>query len=494
MATPNARKYRLTILAIVLAVAGLWAGAAATSLTPRLGLDLQGGISVVLAPKTPAADPGALDKAIDIIRNRVDALGVAEPEISRQGENVLVQLPGIKEQERALELIGTTAKLRMRPVLERFLPVTDQYDEVGPADCGDSSTYPPDEPDAEIVLCVRERAPDGSVLPEDQWTKLRLGPVRVAGEDIAGARATLQTAGPTGAFAGWTVDLDLTSEGARKFQEVTGELACNRDRPPRDQLAIVLDRVVESHPQMGEGVECNRGITGGTAQITGNFDEPEARDLGLILQYGALPVELEPISTSTVSPTLGRDSLRAGLLAGAVGLGVVFVYVLLFYRALGAVVWLGLALHGGLTIGIVIYLSELAGFALTLAGIAGLIVSIGVATDSFIVYLERIKDEVRRGTPIRRGVERAWESARRTIIAADLVTAMAAAVLYVLAVGGVRGFALMLGIATALDVLISFWVMHPLVWLLAQRGWLDGSRALGAGAREPAPAAAGGGS
>lgn len=472
------RKSFTAIITVLLLVGGIWSLITLEGWKPRLGLDLQGGISVVLTPKE-GTNLAALDKAVDIIRNRVDALGVAEPEISRQGENILIQLPGIKEQSRALKLIGTTAKLRFRPVLDGIAPGAANYAQVGPSNCGDPNTFPVDDPAKEIVLCAKQKGPDGKELPPAQWEKLRMGPVALEGADVATARAQLSSATSGAAALGWYVSLDLTGAGATKFEKVTGDLACFRSTPPKDQLAITLDRVVESHPQMGQGVECHKGIGGGNAQITGNFTQGEANDLALVLRYGALPVELVPSATTTVSPTLGRDSLRAGLLAGAIGLAVVFLYVLLFYRALGFVIWVGLAVHGGFTVGVVTLLGQTAGFALTLAGIAGLIVSIGIATDSFIVYFERIKDEVHQGRSVRTSVERAWTSARRTIVAADLVTALAAAVLYLLAVGSVRGFALMLGLATGLDLFVSYLFMHPLVMLLSQTRAFNESRTLG---------------
>jgi len=281
--------------------------------------------------------------------------------------------------------------------------------------------------------------------------------------------------------AGWEVQLNLTSGGSKKFQTVTAKLACNQSGSDTRQLAIVLDEVVQSHPQMGDNVQCNVGIPNGTANITGTFTEKEAKDLALILKYGALPVELVPSTITTVSPTLGREALHSGLIAGAIGLGVVFLYVLLFYRGLGLVVWLGLAVHATLTLGVIVFLGRTAGFALSLAGIAGLIVSLGIATDSFIVYFERIKDEVHQGKTVRASVDRAWTSAWRTIVAADLVTALAAVVLYFLAVGSVRGFALTLGLSTALDLFVSRLFMHPSVWLLAQTRRFNESKTLGMG-------------
>ncbi|MFP5225178.1 MAG: protein translocase subunit SecD, partial [Actinomycetota bacterium] len=388
MARPKTRYWRSLILVGVI-VAAIWGVVAANGYSPQLGLDLQGGISVALTPVQDAEfSPDSLDKAVDIIRERVDAFGVAEPDIARQGDSIIVQIAGVKaeEQDRAFELIGSTAKLRFRPVLES-LPPADQGGEARPGQeqvvCGDPSTYPTDKPDEPLVACL-----ETSGAPPESWPILHLGPVAVDGEQVSSAQAAIDVQ----SVSGWFVTLDLTSEGATAFKEITGELACNRGQPPRDQLAIVLDGVVRSAPQMGEGVECNRGIS--QAQITGNFSEDEAKDLALVLRYGALPVELEPSSTTTVSPTLGRESLRNGLLASVIGVAIVFLYVLLFYRFLGLVIWLGIAIHAAITLGLIILLGQVAGFSLSLAGIAGLIVSLGIAADSFIVYFERVKDEV----------------------------------------------------------------------------------------------------
>lgn len=475
MARIGKARYLRALGLIVLLIGGMWGTIAFQGYTPRLGLDLQGGISVVLAPKEgEATDEASLDKAIDIIRQRVDALGVGEPDISRQGENVLIQLPGIEEQERALKLIGTTAKLRFRPVLE--FPAVARKGETLPK-CDDERTYPKDDPKAEVMLCSKEP-------PSDTLAPIRLGKVALEGADVATANADLTD--PTQGGGAWQVGLNLTKAGATKFAKVTGDLARNPIGDPKRQLAIVLDRIVESHPQMGEEVKAGAGITGGQAQITGNFSKAEAQDLALILRYGALPVELVKQTVTEVSPTLGRDSLRSGMLAAFIGVAIVFAYVFLFYRALGVLIWFGLAVHGAFTLAVIILLGRTAGFALSLAGIAGLIVSLGIAADSFIVYFERLKDEVVGGRSVKAAVDRAWVSARRTIIAADLVTALAAVVLYFLAVGSVRGFALMLGLATALDVFVSYLFMHPSVWLMAQTRILQRSKTLGARRRVPA--------
>ncbi|MGH2829018.1 MAG: protein translocase subunit SecD [Actinomycetota bacterium] len=498
MAKSQRRRNWTSILVMVAIVGGIWTAIALgcsektdakgkqtceSPMSAQLGLDLQGGISVVLAPRGEAKTD-ALDKAVDIIRQRVDALGVAEPDISRQGDNILIEIPGIKDRSAALDAIGRTAELRMRPVLQEIPPGSPEWAKAKPADClkpipaGKDGKPGLEDAKAPISLCARQQDAKGRDAPVNQWAKLSLGPAELVGSDIAGALAQLAGGGGLQS-GGWEVNLKLSSEGAKKFKAVTGKLACNQEGDVKRQLAIALDGVVESHPQMGTEVKCNEGIDGGSAVITGNFTEKDAKDLALVLRFGALPVALEAQETNEISPTLGKESLRGGLLAGIIGVSITLIYVVLFYRALGFLIWFGLGLHAAFTFGVVIILGKTAGFALSLAGIAGLIVSIGIAADSFIVYFERLKDEVHTGKSVRASVDRAWSSAWRTIVAADLVTALAATALYVLAVGSVRGFALMLGLSTALDLFISYLVMHPMVWLLAQTKFFNSSRRLG---------------
>jgi len=502
------RKYAISILVMTLLVGGIWGGIAVAKdcaknsagknvchhgLKPKLGLDLQGGLSMVLTPtKTVAADK--LDKAVDIIRQRIDALGVAEPDVSRQGGNILVEVPGVKNFQELVASIGKTAELRMRPVLAEIDPGTPQY-ATTPPDCTQETAYNQQEdPTKPIVLCARQQDTNGKDLPPSSWPKLQLGPAALVGSDVSGATSQPPQANSLSTVS-WTVSLNLTGAGGKKFQTTTGNLACNPDGSPQRQLAIELDQIVESHPQMNTDVQCHVGISGGSAQITGNFTQKQANDLALILRFGALPVSFTPSTTTEVSPTLGRDTLRTGLIAGFIGLALVMLYVLIFYRILGLVVWIGLAYFSAFTFGVVIILGKTAGFSLTLAGIAGLIVSVGIATDSYIVYYERLKDEVHAGRTVRAAIDRAWESARRTIVAADLVTGLAALTLYVLAVGSVRGFALTLGLATALDVFISFLLMHPGVWLLGQTRFFNAGKLMGigkvVGPTEPLPVAGG---
>lgn len=431
-------KTRGHLVSIIVAILIASSGVAAVFLgaRPKLGLDLTGGLSVILTAKGDF-DPEVLDQTVEIIRSRVDSLGTTEPEISRAGdENIIVQLPQIDDPDRALEIIGKTAQLRFRPVMG-VSPPDERLDKL------DTSTLP-DEPDKEVQL-------PGSL--GDQRVMYQLGAAAVEGADVKDAYAQVDTT--TGQ---WMVQLELTRDGAKKFGDITTQLA-----PQTGQLAIVLDKQVESAPQV------QQAITNGQAQITGSFSENEAKDLALVLRAGALPVTLEASQVQKVSATLGSASLKAGLIAGMIGLGLVVLYMLFMYRLLGLQTVLGLILFGGIITGIIGLISATRGFTLTLAGIAGLIVSVGIAADSYIIFFERIKDELRLGKTYRSSVERAFVSAFRTNLAGNSVAFAAAITLYLLAVGPVRGFALTLGISVLVDIaLLRFWT-YPVVALIARR-------------------------
>jgi preprotein translocase subunit SecD len=245
------------------------------------------------------------------------------------------------------------------------------------------------------------------------------------------------------------------------------------------RVAIVLDDQVVSAP------EINEGITGRDVQITGSpFTEKEARDLALVLRYGSLPVQFDESETTrvSVSPSLGKDQLRAGIIAGVIGLALVALYMIFFYRLLGFVVWLGLALTGLIFFTLVSFLGDASGLTLTLSGVTGLIVSVGVTVDSYVVYFERLKDEVRSGKTIRSSLDVGFTRAFRTIVAADLVSLIGAAVLYFLAIGSVRGFAFFLGLSTIIDLFIAYFFMYPMVWFLARRPGLVRMRTMGVAA------------
>ncbi len=276
------------------------------------------------------------------------------------------------------------------------------------------------------------------------------------GSDIKGATAALDQQNASG----WFVSLDFTGEGSKKFGTLTQSVV---NLPsPQNQVAIVLDGVVVSAPRI------NEAILGGSAQITGSFTQVEAQDLANVLKYGSLPLAFDRGEVQQVSPTLGNDQLVAGLLAGGLGLLLVVLYSLLYYRALGSVVIGSLLIAGLHVLLICLLLGKWVGFTLTLAGIAGMIVAIGITADSFIVYFERIRDEMRDGKPLRVAVETGWQRARRTIIVADLVSVISAVVLYIVSVGSVRGFAFTLGLTTAVDLIVIFFFTKPLVSLLAK--------------------------
>ncbi|MFJ9772193.1 protein translocase subunit SecD [Kitasatospora sp. NPDC101157] len=297
-----------------------------------------------------------------------------------------------------------------------------------------------------------------SQKPENgYYEKLALGPVAVKGSDVSKAQPSLDT--QTG--AGWQVQLQFNGAGTDAFTKVTGQLATQT--PPNNQFAIVLDNQVVSHPQV------NGPIPGGSAVITGRFSQAEAQDLSNVLSYGALPLEFTKSDITTVSPALGSDQLKAGLVAGAIGMLLVVAYSVIYYRGLGLVSIAGLIVSAILTYSIMSLLGGGIGFALNLPAVCGAIVAIGITADSFIVYFERIRDEVREGAPLRAAVQRAWPRARRTILVSDFVSFLCAAVLYVVSVGKVQGFAFTLGLTTALDVVVIFLFTKPLITLLARR-------------------------
>ena len=510
------RKILLPLIFIMVLAYGGLAVTLLSGNSPELGLDLQGGVSVVLAP-TSTASGEQLDQALNIIRARVDALGVAEPEITRQGSAIVVQLPGVKNRDRALELVGQTAELRFRPVIQDLTgqqgtgdttSTTAPTDTTAPGDTtsttapattatsegalglveGESAaalqqqpgttttTAPQTPPSTEaptgqpqtggetengIPLTSREEDdPNSAVILGGigDTGPYQLGPSLATGRIVKTASADIQN-------GQWLVRLEMRGgeNGIDKFNEIASQ--CYQGVPdvcPSQRLAIVLDSVVQSAPTIQAP-----SYTKDQIQISGSFTEGEAKDLALVLRYGSLPVELERQSVQTVSASLGTDSLRAGIIAGFVGLGLVALYMLLYYRALGVVVIVGLTVWGSLLYTIVSFLGETQGLALTLAGVTGIIVSIGVTVDSYVVFFERLKDEVKAGRTLRSSTERAFKRAFRTILAADTSAFIGAAVLWWLTVGSVRGFAFFLGLSTVLDVLVAWFYTRPTVILLS---------------------------
>lgn len=458
------------VFGFLLAVAALWGTIGVLGWTPQLGLDLRGGISITLLPaEGQQIDDEVLDQTVQVIRQRVDGLGVAEPEIARQGDTVLVQLPGLTDREQAEEVIGRTAQLQFRRVVDFIPPGTEEYDETDP--CDDVVLAGPPDPDAEVVLCgsADAAAELGDDLPGAERPKFRLGTVELTGAQVEDAAAGMDD---TGLGGNWVVQLELDGEGGEVFQQVTSDLACDGG-----QFAVVLDGVVESTPGVNPTVQCGVGIAGGQATIT-TTGQDDARDLALVLRTGALPIQLEFATSQSVSPTLGSASLTAGLQAGLLGLLLVAAYLIALYRGIGVAAVIELVMFGLITLGIIVVLGNTLGFTLTLAGVAGLIVSVGLAADSSILFRERYRDELRAGRTIRTAPNAAFANAWRTNLTGNTVSFLAAVVLYVLAVGPVRGFAFTLGLATLVDTALFGTFTRALFGLLtrspslAQAGWM----------------------
>lgn len=468
------RKQKIYLALSLLVAFGSLAAVLITKTTPRLGLDLEGGLSVILTARGENVEPDVLQETASIIRGRIDALGVAEPEVTVAGDqNILIQLPGLEEEEEALELIGTTAQLTFRQVEK----VTD------------TSNLPEDREPPDITTDTGRSVNQEEVVypsADDPNILYTLKPAVLTGEVVDEAEAVIPNPQAPNV---WAVSIDMNDEGADKWKEFTSDLACLRDEgdPVKSQVAIVLDGQVESAAPMadpadpnnaGGGVVCGEGISGGQTQID-TQGEAESKELALVLRTGALPITLEQSQISKVSPTLGEESLQQGLIAGAIGLFLVMIYMILYYRGLGFVVWLGLLVFSASMYTLLAVLGESAGLALSLAGVAGVIVSIGVTADSYIVAFERLKDEIRTGKSVRAAVERGMSRAFKTILVADFVTGAAAVILFYLAIGPVRGFALTLGLATIIDVMIAYFFTRSAVVLMADRPGLVEGRFFG---------------
>ncbi|HLB39418.1 MAG TPA: protein translocase subunit SecD [Actinomycetota bacterium] len=365
-------------------------------------------------------------------------------------------------QQRLLDLIGKTARLEERQTLEIVSPGDPRYASV------QFTCQTPEEQDSKT--CQLDAQDDNEVwYPDADGNAVHLGPIVITGANITEARASLT--GSSQSLAEWTVAFELDGEGSDAFAEAT-TVAFNSPSP-QNQIAIAVDRQIISNPVV------NSPITAGRGEITGSFTEQGAKDLASILNAGALPVDLTRESVQTVSPTLGSDSLREGIVAGAAGLFLLFMYLLFYYRLLGVVAWFGMAIWAVLAITLISLAGESFGYALTLAGVAGLVISLGVTADSYIVFFERLKDEVRSGRSPRTAVQPAFQRAFKTIVAADIVTGIAAAVLYFTAVSSVRGFALTLGVATALDLFVVYFFKRPTVFLIARSKRLSEVRGFG---------------
>ncbi len=539
----------LAAIAVLYAVVFL-AGPGNSPLTPKLGLDLQGGASVILEARPPNGSTASADQlatAVDIIRQRVNSAGVSEAEVVVQGQNIVVSVPGGNRS--SIKNVTQTAQLRFREVLKtgpgspaaatppaapqllappsaapgaaatptpssspagralsRVLQdatPTPAATPAAPAATPTAPGAPPTTPAATDPAATPSPTPSGSSLVErkpgqvltgdpatdenfaaldcsdpanrrgvgdtdkpdgqivacskDGAIKYKLDVAKVVGTDVKGA-----TSGPIQqGTGGYQVLVSFNGPGQDKFTELTKNTIGK-------QVAVVLDGVVQSAPTINSRIDSD-------AQITGSFTQKSAQELANVLKYGALPLTFVAQEEQTVSPTLGTDQLRSGLLAGGIGLIAVVLYSLLYYRALGLVTISSLLVSAVLTYAAICILGERIGFALSLAGIAGFIVAVGITADSFVVYFERLKDEIKEGRTPRSAVDRAWVRARRTILSADTVSFLAAIILYFVSVGGVRGFAFTLGLSTLLDVVVVFLFTRPLVSLLSRYRWFSRS-------------------
>ncbi|GAA4037028.1 protein translocase subunit SecD [Streptomyces shaanxiensis] len=478
-----------------------------------------------------------MNTAVQIMERRVNGLGVSEAEVQTQGDrNIIVNIPKGTNSKQARDQVGTTAKLYFRPVIATEVSggdaaatpspsasssasgdstdkATDKATPSGstspsatsttqgravtdalkadstPSTSASSSASPAAsssptgdtgsgalEAQYAALNCTNEQArakagdgakPTDSTVAcgqnsQGQWQKYILGPAEVDGTDVDEAKAVFNTQ----SGAGWTVTMDFTSDGRKKFAAITGKLA--QKQQPQNQFAIVLDNDVVSDPFVREA------LTGGNAEISGNFTQESAESLANMLSYGALPLSFSEDSVTTVTAALGGEQLKAGLIAGAIGLALVVIYLLVYYRGLSIIAILSLLVSAALTYTIMSLLGPTIGFALNLPAVCGAIVAIGITADSFIVYFERVRDEIREGRSLRPAVERAWPRARRTILVSDFVSFLAAAVLFIVTVGKVQGFAFTLGLTTLLDVVVVFLFTKPLLTILARTKFFGG--------------------
>jgi preprotein translocase subunit SecD len=485
-------------------------------------------------------DPNSLQLAKTIIQSRVDSLGVGESEVTTSGDNqLIVTVPNVQQDE-LVRLVGQTAVLRFRAVYaaEQVQPPEPLPNPTGEATQGatappsgeptagpaesqapskepsaPASTQPggagnnkplPALPTAPPVPLDKACVPaDGKGTPPDQaldWQptegcqaafaeftcqekvtevadqglfacnqekteKYLLGPTLIEGNQL-----TTAVAGIPQNNVNWVVNLEFNSEGAAAFEQATREISQKSE--PQNRFAIVLDGVSISAPSV------NEAIPGGRAEISGNFTQKTATELANVLKYGALPLAFDVSEVSNVSATLGGEQLRAGIIAGIIGLALVVGYCFLYYRGLGIVVVASLGIAAVITYASVVLLGSSVGFALNLPGIAGVIVAIGITADSFVVFFERIRDEVRDGRSLRTAVETGWRRARQTILIADTVSMLSALVLFILAIGAVKGFAFTLGLTTLIDVLVVFLFTKPLMTLLARTKFFGGGHPL----------------
>jgi preprotein translocase subunit SecD len=444
----SSRRLLLSLVLFVVAVGALLGVNLGTGNTPVLGLDLQGGVSVILQP-TATASADDLIIVRDLIRDELEGLGIAEPDVRVEGTNIVVDLPGVRDQAQALSAVDVAGIVTLRPVISCAPGVT--ADELA-ASAGAGQTAL-DLADGSQACLVGQAGGTGEVFERGS----------------AQAQIDQQT-------RQWIVSVDLRSDGQIAWNSLAEQCFAGSATCPSRQLAIVLDDVIQSAPTVNQP-SFSTGV-----QISGSFTEDEVRDLARVLNRGAFPVDVEPQRVETVSPTAGSDSLRAAVLAGSIGLLAVLSYLVAYYRSMSIVIVTGIVVWAALVLSLASLVSQATNFALSLAGVTGIIVAIGITVDSYLVLFERLKDEVRDGRRPRNAALRSFRATWRTIVAADLVSIMGAAILFWLSVGSVKGFALYLGLTTMCDLIVCWFFTRPASILMTRRRRYDTGRILGIGA------------
>jgi preprotein translocase subunit SecD len=485
------RNLLVSLISILVVASGLFLGNTIAGNSPSLGLDLQGGASVTMTP-IGEYEEAALSVAVDIIRQRVDAIGVAEPEIIRQGKTVVVNLPGVKDQQQALELIGRTGAVEMRPVLQSAENPDNTTTTTGAKGAttttvkGATTTLAPPTggggesrgrvttttttpPEPEVLCPVTDSTGNARYCGRKDGLVYILGPAGATGEVFTNEASAQIDAG------GWAVSVNLRDGAAGEdlWNALAKKCFEGGEDCPSKQIAISLDGEVISAPVV-QAASFN-----GSVQITGSFTEKEATELARILQFGAVPVKFDTPTVQTVSASLGEDSLKAALISGLIGVLLVLLFLIFYYRLIALVVVAGLGVSGLLMWSVISWLSKTNGLALTLSGAAGIIVSIGVTVDSYVVFFEKLKDDVQAGRTMRNSAARGFDSAWRAIVVADTASLIGAGVLWWLTVGSVRGFAFFLGLSTLIDMIVSYFFTRPSVLLLARTKLFNNGKVLG---------------
>jgi preprotein translocase subunit SecD len=427
-----------SLIGFVGLVVGLLGFNLASDNTPVLGLDLKGGLSVIYATSEPA-DAEQLVIVRDLMRGQLESFGIAEPDVRVEGENIIVDLPGVNDQEAAFEALQVSGIVTLRPVISCQPGITT----------ADSSVS----------------ANDQAILPypgADQ--SCLVGPSGGTGEVFEQGSASSTINQQTGQ---WVVNVDLRSDGQVVWNQLAATCYGGGAECPSRQLAIVLDDVIQSAPTV------QTPDFPGSVQISGAFSEDEVRSLARVLNRGAFPVPVEQQRVETVSATAGQDSLNAAVIAGLIGVAAVLAFMIAYYRRLSVVILVGLVVWGMTVFSLAVFVSRATNYALTLAGATGIIVAVGVTVDTYVVFFERLKDEVRHGRTIRNAAPRSFNATWRTIVSADLVSLMASLILFWLSVGSVKGFALYLGLTTIADLLVFYFYTRPAVFLLSHTSWFD---------------------